>query len=329
MKTRTAVKATLLLIPVIWFVYGHRFTGYKPPDFKDAPRDISAAAVNSAEFGKVSVDPDLDIPVPQAEDAGGDKVQADVFSKYLGGMYESPRSVPIAPGNYKSLSPVPDSGIGQILYSFNVEKMLNVFLYSDTKFKTAKGTTVHVSMNKSSNCPGDAEKCENSEKVFLTLTTGRGEIFFIRVMDVVNYGIPLFGCYKTVQIDGEEFTTRVYADVSSPRQSQVLIKSGSNKVVDTTLINLSEIAAAKGADVTLGKAYKLLYGNEVVAKGKSDAKFTDKKQIVLMPVPLDSATNYYVLYSSDITSSGVIYPEMDPNFGFKLADGILDIFKLK
>ena len=90
MKTRTAVAVTLILIPVIWFVSGHRLSRDKAPDFRDALRDNSAAEViDSAEFGKVSSNPAPDFPNPQAADASGDKAQADKFIKYLNGkIYE-------------------------------------------------------------------------------------------------------------------------------------------------------------------------------------------------------------------------------------------------
>ena len=48
-----------------------------------------------------------------------------------------------------------------------------------------------------------------------------------------------------------------------------------------------------------------------------------------MPFPVDQNDDYYLLDSSAITPAGVIYPELDRDFGFKLADGVLDIFTIK
>ena len=326
MKIKPPVAAALLLIPVIWFVSGHRFTRDAAPDFRDAPRDISSLETN--EFGRISAASAPDLPVPQAADVGGDSAQPDKFLKYLGGMYKSPLSAPVDTGNYKSLAPVSGSDIGQILYSFKVEKLLNAFLYSDLTFRTAKGNVVHLSGNMSSNCPGGGVKCEDNERVFIILTTANGGSRFVRVMDVVNYGIFMSGS-KTVEIDGEQFTAKVYADASSPEQSQIEITSGGSKVLESTLIKLSDMAARKGAEVRLGRSYRLLYGSEISAQGKTNAKFTDSKQVILMPFPVSAESKYYLLDSSDITPSGVLYPELDRRFGFKQAGGVLDIFRLK
>ena len=323
MKIRAAAAATLLLIPVIWFALGHRTARDTAPDFRDAPRDMPAMEGLGSEAGAVPV-PDL--PAPQASDAGGDKVQADRFFKYLGDMYKTPEPSPIQTGNFKSLSPV--SGIGQILYTLKIEKMLNAFLYSDLIFKTSGGATVHLSGNKSSNCPGGSAKCDDNEKVFIILTTDGGESSFIRVMDVVNYGIFMSGS-KTVTIDGQQFTVKVHADASSPEKSMIEVKSGDKKVIESTLLNMSSMAARKGVEVRLGRAYRLLYSSELAAVGKKDAKFTAKKQVVLMPYPVDANANYYLLYTSEITPDGVVYPELDRNFGFKLENGALDIFRVK
>ena len=323
MKIRRAAAAALLLIPVIWFAFGHRLNRDTAADFRDAPRDMPAMDGLGSEAGAGSV-PDL--PAPQAGAVGGDNVQADKFFKYLGAMYKSPEPAPIETGNFKSLSPA--SGIGQILYSLKIDKMLNAFLYSDLTFTTSKGSTIHLSGNKSANCPGGAAKCDDNEKVFIILTADDGGSYFIRVMDVVNYGIFMSGS-KTVTIDGEQFTAKVYADASSPEKSMIEVKSGGNKVIGATLLNMSSMAAKKGVEVRLGRAYRLLYSSELTAVGKKDAKFTDKKQVVLMPFPVDADANYYLLYSSEITPAGVVYPELDRNFGFKLAGGVLDVFRLK
>ncbi len=329
MKIRTGLAAILLIIPVAWFVSGHRFTVNRAPDFRDAPRDISALeTLSSDEFAKVGADSTPELPAPQAVDAGGDKEQADEFFKYLDSMYKSPESSPIDTGYSKSLAPVSESAVGETLYSLKIEEILNRYLYSDLKFKTANGAVIHLSGNKSSNCPGGAAKCDDKEKIFIILTSAGGESRFIRVMDVANYGIVMHGS-KTVDINGEQFTIKVYVNPGSPENSRIEIKSGNNKVLESTLMNLSEIVASKGADVKLSRAYKLVYGNEVLAQGKSDAKFTDKRRVILMPFPVEMGAKSYLLESSDITPSGVTYPELDRTVGFKLVNGVLNIFRLK
>jgi hypothetical protein len=132
----------------------------------------------------------------------------------------------------------------------------------------------------------------------------------------------------TVDIDGDKFTVSLSLSLFNPPSSKVSVTRGNSKVVNTTLIKLSEKAALKGMDLKLGAAYKLAYGNELV-QGKGGAVFTDARQVFLMPFPIDENMSNHILNTSDMPSPGAVYRDLEPGFGFRVTDGVLEIFQLK
>lgn len=212
------------------------------------------------------------------------------------------------------------------LLSLKLETIKNAYLKPAITFATGKGTKVHISGTKASNCPNGGNSCADKEKFFLVLTTDRNESYFVRAMDIVNWGIFMSGS-KTVTIDGEKYVVKVYANASTPENSKLEIKGPRGVALNSTLKQVGDGVASKGVDVKLGKAYKLAYGNEIV-QGPQGAKFTDKMLLIMIPFPVVDANAYYIFNASDIKPAGVTFPSFENGYGFRLEGGVLDIYRL-
>src|SRR3989338_5842717 len=160
------------------------------------------------------------------------------------------------------------------LLSLKLETIKNAYLKQAITFTTGKGTKVHISGTEASNCPNGGNSCADKDKFFLVLTTDRNESYFVRAMDIVNWGIFMSGS-KTVTIDGEKYVVKVYANASTPELSKLEVKGPRGVALNSTLKQVGDGVASKRVDVKLGKAYKLAYGNEIV-QGPQGAKFTDR-----------------------------------------------------
>lgn len=290
--------------------------------------ELEQKALNASDFALINLNAAVAVPIPQPVGVSGQPAETGRFFEYFDNMFAAPQAGPLGLGGNKSAAEVSESRLGAVVYSVKLEPIRNVFLYSGMTFKTSRGTAVHLSGHKASNCPDGGNSCSDKEKFFLVLTTQRGESYFIRGMEIVNYGIFMRGS-KTVEIDGEEFTARVHASLSNPANSRIEITCGGRKALVATAQQLGDAVAKKGVDVKLSRGYKLAYGNEL-AQGGGSAGFTDKKLVLLMPFPVtEGVVSYFLLNSDEIRPSGVSYPEMDANYGFRIINGTLEIFELK
>ena len=225
-----------------------------------------------------------------------------------------------------------DKGLGlkgiekESLLSLKLETIKNAYLKPAITFTTGKGTKVHISGTKASNCPDGGNSCADKDKFFLVLTTDRNESYFVRAMDIVNWGIFMSGS-KTVTIDGEKYVVKVYANASTPENSILEVKGPRGVALHPTLKQVSDGVASKGVDVRLGKAYKLAYGNEIV-QGPQGAKFTEKMLLLMIPFPVVDANSYYIINASDIKSADMTFPSFEQGYSFRLKGGVLDISKI-
>ncbi|MDA8130770.1 MAG: hypothetical protein M0011_04610, partial [Elusimicrobia bacterium] len=164
------------------------------------------------------------------------------------------------------------------------------------------------------------------EKFFLVLTTERNESYFVRAMEILNWGIFMSGS-KTVSIDGENYVVKVYANASDPANSKLEIKGPRGVALSSSLKAVGDAVAEKGVDVKLGKSYKLAYGNEIVQGGQG-ARFTAKMLLLMIPFPVVDASSYYIFNASDIRPSGVTFPSFEKGFGFMLDGAKFSVYRL-
>ncbi|MEK7722592.1 MAG: hypothetical protein AAB359_09415, partial [Elusimicrobiota bacterium] len=213
---------------------------------------LESETLKASDFGRVEMTSAPEIPAPVMEvEQGSIASGLELFSCF--GYTE-------ARGAFAAFSR------SAALYSINLESIKNVYLKPDTTFITGKGTRVYVSGAKASNCPDGGSSCQDREKFFMILTTDKNETFFLRAMEMVNWG-PISGS-KTVVIDGEKYMVKIYANSSNSGNSKLEIKGPSGVVFAATVGQVGDAIARKGVDVELSKAYKLVYGNEIVQDPK-------------------------------------------------------------
>ena len=265
-------------------------------------------------------------PVPAASPAAdanaAQAAKLEKFYKYLGGIISAPKARPLRGYGDKSATPIPPGRLGPVAYSFKLGPLLNAHANSGLTFRTPHGTEVKFSAYTAANCPNGGQSCEDKERFFLLLYSGK-ETYFIRANDIVN-ALFMSGL-KKVAIGGDELTVKLHAVLTDIPSSRVEITCGPAKVFEVTLKRLGEAIANRGADLKLGKTYKLAYGNELL-QSKGGARFSDKLVIILSPV---GVPGFYFLNHADITAAGVAYPEIEPDFGFRIAANTLEILKLE
>jgi hypothetical protein len=266
----------------------------------------------------------LPVPVPSASMPEGMDGVPDIFG-YFEALKASEPAARDLDGFDKAATAL-NGPAGPVLYSVELAKVKNAYLRTARTFKTSRGTTVHVSGSKASNCPDGGNGCKDKEKFFLVLTTDKGESFFARAMDIVNWGIFMSGS-RTFNIDGENYTVKVKANASTPENSTLEVKGPRGVALSASLKDLGDAVAAKGVDVRLSRNYKLAYGNEIV-QGPQGARFTQKMLVLMIPFPVQDASNYFILEAADIKPAGVMFPELDRGHGFRMNGGALEIFRL-
>ncbi len=240
----------------------------------------------------------------------------DLFRYF--GYAEAPKGEAVVPTGLK--------GVADVVFSVELGPLKNVYLKPATFFTTGAGTKVHISGTKAANCPDGGNSCADKEKFFLVLTTAKGESFFVRAMDIINWGIFMSGS-KTVTIDGEKYVVKVFANASTPENSKLEIKGPRGVAFSKDLKAIGDAVAARGVDVRLAKNYKLAYGNEIV-QGPQGARFTERMLVLLIPFPVVDASSYYIFNASEIKPAGVTFPSFESGYGFKLLNGKLDIYRI-
>ncbi|HNT98216.1 MAG TPA: hypothetical protein PKK31_08135 [Elusimicrobiales bacterium] len=285
--------------------------------------ELKQAEDNFAEV-RIAEGIGVPVPVPSAAMPEGAAGMPDIFGYFEALAPSEPEAREL--GGLEKGATALTRPAGEVLYSVDLPKVRNAYLRTSRTFRTSRGTTVHVSGSKASNCPDGGNGCKDKEKFFLVLTTDKGESFFARAMDIVNWGIFMSGS-KTFNIDGEKYTVKVKANASTPENSMLEVKGPKGVVLNASLKDLGDAVAAKGVDVRLSKSYKLAYGNEIV-QGPQGARFTQKMLVLMIPFPVEDATNYFILEAADIKPAGVMFPELDRGHGFRINGGTLEIFRL-
>ncbi len=280
---------------------------------------LAAALAPAAYAGSSAVDalgPARAVPVPEASPAPERMPDIDFFRYF--GYAQAPEGEALEPAYMK--------GVNEPLYTVALEPIKNAYLKPSVGFTAAGGVRVYVSGTKASNCPDGGNSCADKEKFFLVLTTDSGESFFVRAMEVLNWGIFMSGS-KTVIIGGEKYVVKVYANASTPENSKLEIKGPRGTALNATLKQIGDAVAAKGVDIRLSRAYKLAYGNEIV-QGPQGGKFTSKMLVLLIPYPVVDASTYYIFSTAEIKPEGTAFPAFEKGYGFSLRGGKLGIYAL-
>jgi len=209
------------------------------------------------------------------------------------------------------------------LYSIDLEAIKNTYLKSDVTFTTGKGTKVHVGATAASG-PHGHHSAFDKERVFLALTTDRGERYFLRGMEILNWSF-LYRGSGTVVIDGEKYEIKAHANISAPKSSRLVVRGPSGVALEASLQQLVDAVAAKGVAVKLSTTYKLIYGNEL-ARGKHGAAFTSDMMLALIPFPKSAHAHAFTCRASDIKPAAAALHSFEKGFRFRLNSGILEIY---
>ena len=331
---KTGVVLTALVVSGCFILSGRKNPAHGPSDFRDAVKDSSDGAIDSLKSSAIGLnDPNSGIvlPAPQAAEANGESAaEMDEFFKYIGDIFNTPKAMPLSTDIgraemdiSKAATDIATGRAGAVVYSFKLGSILNSYIDSGLSFQTPHGTKVKFSGYTASNCPDGGQSCADKERFFLILSAGPKETYFIKATEVIN-AVFVSGS-KKVTIGGDELTVKIYAVLSDIPSSRIEITCGGGKVFTSTLKQLGDAVAAKGANIRLGKTYNLAYGNELT-QGKGGARFSNNLVVILSPV---GVPGFYFLNRADINASGVTYPEMEPGFGFRLTENVLEIFRLK
>jgi len=209
------------------------------------------------------------------------------------------------------------------LYSIDLEAIKNAYLKSGVTFTTGRGTRVHVGATAAAG-PHGHHSAFDKERVYLALTTDRGEHYFLRGMEIVNWGF-LYRGSGTVAIDGEKYELKAHANISAPKSSRLVVKGPSGVVLEASLQQLVDAVAAKGVAVKLSAAYKLIYGNEL-ARGKHGAAFSADMMLALIPFPKSVHAHAFTCRASDIKPAAAALHSFENGFRFRLNSGVLEIY---
>ena len=209
------------------------------------------------------------------------------------------------------------------LYNIDLEAIKNIYLKSGVTFTTGKGTRVHVGATAVSG-PHGHQSAFDKERIFLALTTDGNEHYFLRGMEILNWGF-LYRGSGTAVIDGERYELKAYAHLSAPKSSRLVVKGPFGVVLEASLHQLIDAVAAKGVDVKLSKPYKLIYGNEL-ARGKHGAAFTADMMLALIPFPKSGHSHAFTCLASAITPAAAAFHSFEKGFRFRLDNGVLEIY---
>lgn len=210
------------------------------------------------------------------------------------------------------------------LYTLNMNQIHDKYLYTDIKFETSKKTIVYLSLTKASNCPGGLTDCKESDK-FLLAFTFLSQTVFIKVKDVINVGFIMSGS-KKITIDGEEYTVKIYANISDVYSSRIEVKSTSKTVINKKLSEIMDVFKEFGYNVNLnGKKYIIVYGRKLECI--SSCSFTSSNMVFIFEYPVTKDSSYYSIDEKIYSGRSIYFPTLGKNILFNLSDGILKIYK--
>ena len=259
----------------------------------------------------------LEVPSPKLKTEKITDKNVNDFFNYLDRVlsgYEKPKEKSL----FKSINKSAE------IYNFDLNKILDKYLYTPVKFKTSKQTEVTLSVSKSYNCPGGANNCRESDKFLLTFTYGT-QTAFIKIKDIINLGIFMHGS-KSISIDGETYTARAYANISDPNKREIEIKGPNGVVLNKKLGEMLDIFSNFGYKAILNKKYRIVYGRKVICDSNA-CNFSNDKMVFIVEYPLSKDSNYYTLDEKSSSGNDLYFESIGKNFFFKITDGHLIITK--
>ncbi|MEF3279896.1 MAG: hypothetical protein K6357_02880 [Elusimicrobiota bacterium] len=211
----------------------------------------------------------------------------------------------------------------KVLYNINLSPTKDKYLYTNITFKTTKGSVVYVSITRASNCPGGGEKCKDSEKFLLTMTSN-ASTQFIKIKDIINLSIFMSG-HKKVIIDGDEYIAKIYASVNDINKSKIEIKGPQGIVINKTLGEIMDVFAGFGVGIRILKEYKVVYGRKVECL--SQCFFSNDNMVFMVESPIKKDSAYYTIDEKSWNGKNFYFKDIGKNYLFNINNGIFTAIK--
>jgi len=258
-------------------------------------------------------------PVPPARAAAPEAVkQADLklWNEYLDKNFGA-KPARMERQSYKTAG-------GETVQTVDLGRILNASFKSGLTFKSA-ANTIHVSGAEALNCPDGGTDCSANDKYFLVFTSEKGEMVLVRAKDVAN-ALFMSGS-KDISFpgDSEKFTVKLNVKLTSPGQSRLQIRGPGREALNISLDDLTAALARKGFGLAVGARHNLYYNTAILQDPKGNGRFA--KENVLIFSPRGSDPNQTVR-ASQIGAAGVLLPNVEKAFGFRIVGEKLEIYKL-
>jgi hypothetical protein len=259
-------------------------------------------------------DTDIPIPTPMKADETTSKDVNEFFSSLdkIWGSCKGPKEKIIS----KSIEPETQ------IYNLDLNSILDRYLYTPIKFKTSRHTDVILSISKADNCPNGKSNCNESDKFLLTLTYANSTIF-VPIKEIINLGIFMQGS-KTVIIDNESYTLKIYGNISNINKSKIEIRGPGGIVLSKELGEVLNIFSSFGYKIILSKEYRIVYGRKII-RDLNNFRFSNQRKVFIFEYPINQDSDYYGVDESKYNGKSFYFEGIGKNYLFKLSNGYLII----
>lgn len=280
-----------------------------PSDLRDA--------VGAPEFNTdipVFANDDRNIPVSKPSPAAAPAQDLRLWNEYLEQNFGGRPARAERDGN---------KGVADVVEAVDLGGILNASFKSGLTFKSS-ANTIHVSGAEALNCADGGTTCSSNDKYFLVFTTEKGQTVLVRAKDVAN-AMFMSGEKEITFGDGDKFKVKLNVKLTSPAQSRLQIQGAGREALNVSLADLTGALLKKAYPLTVGARHNLYYNTGIVQDAKGSGSFAREKVLIFSPRGSDPNQT---VKASAVSSSGVLLPAVEKNFGFKLQGEKLEIYKL-
>ena len=270
------------------------------------------------DFGSFNLSSaDMAVPSSGAAELAASSPEEALWTEYVSNNFGGVKAGAYPYFAAKSLSS------GMVMESVNLGAILDANLSTSLTFKTPSGNTVHISGAQATNC-AKGGSCSDRDKYFLLFHTDQGETIFVNGQDAANY--PFHKGEKTISFkgDGEQYKVKLNIKLSNPGESKLSVESQGRTVIEVSLDQLTAALAQKGRRLSSGSQHNLFYNTEVLQDSNGNGYFGKGRVVTFSP--RGTAPNQ-TLNASVITAAGVTLSSVDPGLGFRIANGVLEIYQ--
>lgn len=215
---------------------------------------------------------------------------------------------------------------GEVVDRINLAEVVNRKLKTKLKFKIASGDMVYVSGAKSINCEGGGEDCSEQDRAFLLFHTDSGETIFLRGKDIANFSVFMKKEQdKLFKGDATPYTIKLAVKPLAIRESVLKVERKGKTVLSFSLNQLAEALNEKAVKLNAGAHHNFFFNDEVVQDTKGNAHFGPGRQLTFSPLSDDPVQ---FVSEKAVTAAGVTLPVVEKQYGFRIVNGFLEIYKL-